>query len=125
MRYNFYVKVFRDGRKIPLMWIDDPYSELYALSQGHLSKSEGVLNEIIETKKVINEEKEVHYFGGSDWCILEVKEKETIVRNGFDEFEPFEVPTSDIIKLMEEWYEFLKLYESGGIPGLIPDITFS
>ena len=36
------------------------------------------------------------------------------------EFEPFQLPMSYFVELLEDWISFLDYYESGKIPGLIP-----
>ena len=38
------------------------------------------------------------------------------------EFEPFQLPMSYFVELLEDWISFLDYYESGKIPGLIPTV---
>ena len=117
MNYNFYVKVLPDGAKFPLIEIEpESLDMLQHLSRGHLSSSEEVKKELSKIDAVMNGETEKYSFGGDDWCILEVHQERTKIINGFDEFEPFEIDTNDIISLLKDWLLFLIKYENNEIP---------
>ena len=106
---NFYIAEYETGEEVPAIRIQNSkYAMLANLSQGHLSESIGVEQEIRKILEVINKEIDSHSFGGDDWCILDVKRKRTMIINGFDEFDPIEVSTEKILKLMTNWLDFLK-----------------
>jgi hypothetical protein len=116
---SFYIAVYQDGKRFPTISINDPkYQMLGNLSQGHLSESRGVIDEINNIQKVVNGELASYSFGGDDWCIINVEKGKSSIISGFDSFEPIEVPTRDILELLERWSGFLVAYESGMIPGL-------
>jgi hypothetical protein len=124
MNYRFYISIDAEGKQSPFMefGIHENYKHLGNLSQGHMSKSEGVRQELDGIQEVLNDKKEVHSFGGDDWCIIDFKKEKSSVINGFDEFEPFEINSNLILKLIEDWYEFLLKWENNEISGIIhPD----
>lgn len=125
MNYDstFYIKVLANGRQFPLMHLEsqslEHFDELSHLARGHMSNSEGVKEELDDIEEVLNGRKEVHSFGGDDWCIVDFKKDKSIISNGFDEFEPFEIDSNIIETLLRDWYSFLLTYEKGEIPGII------
>lgn len=128
MNYHstFYIKVFANGNQYPLMHLESEIkkmiSELEHLARGHMSKSEGVRQELSGIEAVLKGEKELHSFGGDDWCHVDFKKDKSLIINGFDEFEPFEIESDIILNLLTDWYAFLLSYENGEIPGIIhPD----
>lgn len=115
---NFYIKIDEDGNQIPMMEFFPPkYSMLSHLGFGDFSKSnkiEGIIREISDSVK-----KSVEYsFASDDWCIVKIIKDKSIISNGFEEFEEFEIDTSFVIKLLSDWAEFLKKYETKKIPGI-------
>lgn len=117
---SFYIKVFPDGSQYPLMDIEPKSLEmLQHLARGHMSNSEGVCEELIGIDSVLNGNKEMHSFGGDDWCIINFKKNKSTIINGFDEFKPFEIDSHLITNLLRGWYNFLLAYENGEIPGII------
>ncbi len=127
MEYSvtYYIQVYKDGYQIPLMHLESNlitnFRELSHLARGHMSKSEGVMKELEGMELVLKGQKEVHTFGGDDWCVIDFKNDLSTVISGFDEFESFEIDSKVIYKLLQEWHEFLCFYENGEIPGLIPN----
>lgn len=125
MDYNttFYIQVYRDGYQIPLMHLESSsiisFNELSHLARGHMSTSEGVKQELEGIKFVANGKKEVHSFGGDDWCIVDNRKELSTITNFFDEFEPFEIESYLILNLLEDWYIFLLKWENNEIPGII------
>ncbi|MFD2563674.1 hypothetical protein [Aquimarina rubra] len=119
LKVNFYIRVEPNGSQEPLISIQpETYNMLAHIGRGHMYSSDGVKGELEKIGKIIEGEIESYAFGGDDWCILEVKKDKTMITNGFDEFEPLEIDTSHIVKLMEDWLEFLLDYENGNIPGI-------
>ena len=87
-----------------------------------LSNSYQVKKVLEGLNDVLNDLKEVHHFAGDDWCIVSFRKGTSLISNGFDEFEPFEIESKLILKLMEDWYEFLLKWENNEIPGIVhPD----
>lgn len=123
---TFYIQVYGDGYQIPIMHLESSsiigLKELSHLARGHMSKSEGVRQELEGIEAVLNDEKEMHPFGGDDWCNVDFRKGKSTIINGFDEFEPFEIESDIILKLLKDWHAFLLSYENGEIPGIIhPD----
>jgi hypothetical protein len=123
LNYSFYIEVDTNGKQRPFMALG-PIGNAQHL--GHLamglSSSFLVKNTLEGIESVLNKEKEVYDFAGDDWCIVRFKKEKSIIINGFDEFEPFEIESELILKLMGDWYEFLLKWENNEIPGIIhPD----
>lgn len=93
---------------------------LYELGMGRLSKSENVKSEIYKLQEVQKGLLSNYQLSSGDWCVVHVGKNASLITNNFDEFEPIEIPTSEILTLMEDWYEFLLAYETGEIPGIVP-----
>lgn len=114
---HFYIKVESKGSQEALISIQpESFSMLGNLSQGHLSESKGVKEELSGIQLVLKGEKDLHSFGGDDWCLIDLRKNTSIITNGF---EPIEIDTDHIVKLMEDWLQFLLDYENGNIPGII------
>jgi|GEM_PF-2235241 len=120
---TFYIKTLIDGRQYPILnTYPQKYEMLYELGMNQYSKSEGVRDAIQNLNKVISGELVSFELSTGDWCVVDVKRDTSVITNNFDEFEPVEIITSEIIKLMNEWLQFLLTYENGQIPGIIhPD----
>jgi len=118
---TFRIITFRDGEQYPSMHIyPKKYEMLYELGMNQLSKSIGVKIVIENLEKIKSGELREYELSTGDWCVVNVKKDTSIITNNFDEFEPVEISTSEIVQLMEEWYEFLLDYENGEIPNIIP-----
>lgn len=118
--YCFHIKVEKDGRKTPTLRVEKPHAALSALPVGTMGKYEGVVSELGQLNEVIAGKKDLHTITDPPCCIIDVRKVNALVTSGFDEFQPFIVPTSELIRLVEEWRDFLWHYETGHIPGLIP-----
>ena len=118
IKATFYIAVYLDGTQVPTISFSNPYQMLGNLATGHLSQSPGVIEELDLIKQVLEGSLNVHAFGGDDWSIIEVEKDTSFITSGFDLFEPIEIPTSEIYKLMNEWKSFLLSYEKNEIPGL-------
>ena len=117
---NFVIITELNGNQYPAIFIGNKaYEMLGNLARGHMSKSEGVKKELLGIKDVLKGNKEVHSFGGDDWCIVDFKKENSTIINGFDGFEPYEIQSQAILNLLEDWYKFLLVYENGEIPGII------
>lgn len=117
---TFFIKVFKDGRQYPIMSVaPKKYEMLYELGLYNLSKSDGVKEVIKNLDKVRNEEIAQYELSTGDWCVVDVKRDTSTITNSFDEFEPVEIPTSEVVLLMKEWFNSLLEYENGRIPGII------
>lgn len=118
---TFYICTFRDGRQYPVLNVaPKEYSMLYELGMNQLSKSGGVETAIEELRKVINGEANRFELSAGDWCVVDVRKEVSVITNNFDEFEPVELPTFELHKLLQEWHDFLLAYENGEIPGIVP-----
>ncbi len=116
---TFYIKTLIDGRQYPILnTFPKKYEMLYELGMNQYSTSEGVRDAIENLDKVINGESLSFELSTGDWCVVDVKKDTSIITNNFDEFDPVEIPTSVIVKLMNEWFQFLLAYENGEIPGI-------
>lgn len=119
--YAFYIRVDMDGSQTPLMNTGYGYeSHLSNLAIGHMRYSETVFKELTEINKVLNLEKINHFLCYSETICLDVSHADTLVYNNIGDvyFEPFKMPSKEIYELLSKWYEFLKKYENGGIPGI-------
>ncbi|MEZ5038886.1 MAG: hypothetical protein R2828_03315 [Saprospiraceae bacterium] len=116
---TFYICTYRDGRQYPIISVaPKEYEMLYELGMYHLSKSEGVKLAVENLDKVENGELYQYELSAGDWCVVDVKKDKSVITNNFDEFEPIEIPTLEIVKLMKDWFDFLSAYENGEIPGI-------
>ena len=115
---SYGITIQKDGTQRPMMYLGK-YDIIKYFFLDDLSKSSNVLQKIQEIKKNLSVKKITHLVK-EDKCDLMVEGDNSRVSGYFGEFVPFEIPTSEIIRLMEEWYEFLILYERGKIPGIIP-----
>lgn len=116
---TFYICTYRDGRQYPIINVaPKDYEMLYELGMYHLSKSEGVKVAVENLNKVKNGELNQYELSAGDWCVVDVKKDKSVITNNFDEFEPIEIPTSEIVNLMKDWLNFLTAYENGEIPGI-------
>lgn len=95
------------------------------LAIGQMGKSTIVKREIEEIKKVTGLQKEKHFLGYSESLSLDVEREETLVYDSLGNvfFDPYQVPTIDVLDLLERWHDFLLIYESGGIPGLTNSLS--
>ena len=121
LNYEFAIEVLANGKQRPFMklGINPNFKHLGNLAMGHLSQSYGVKRDLVELEKVNNGELDKHTFAGDDWCIVIYKRETSTIANGFDEFEPFEMKSSEIHRFLSDWYNFLSKYENGEIPGII------
>lgn len=116
---SYFLRVYQDGRQVPSMEFPvGKYADLSHLANGHLLSAENVKKELEEIHFVLQGKKDMHSFGGDEWCILDVHSLNTMVSCGLEEFEPYEVLTSEIVNVMQGWYDFLSAYENFQIPGL-------
>jgi hypothetical protein len=123
LNYEFYIEVSAEGAQRPFMMIGPigATQHLGNLALG-LSSSYLVKKELEGIEKVLTNAKEVHHFAGDDWCIVSFKRSKSLVSNGFDAFEPFEIESKLILELVRDWHEFLLKWENNEIPGIIhPD----
>ncbi|MEY8779623.1 hypothetical protein AB9K32_04310 [Allomuricauda sp. XS_ASV26] len=115
---SFYIRVDEKGNQYPMMEFFPPkYSMLAHLGFEEFSKSDKIKYVLKEINKAIKR-KQKYSFASDDWCIVEVLGEKCIIRNGFEEFEPFEVDTSFMLNLLNDWMNFLIKYESKQIPGI-------
>ena len=120
---TFYICTYRDGRQYPIMRIHPKkYEMLYELAFEGLSTSVGVKKAIEQINLVQRGEIPTYLLSGGDLCIVEVNFETSLIRSGFDLFDPLAISTIEIESLMNEWYDFLIAYESGNIPGIKPPI---
>jgi hypothetical protein len=116
---TFYICTYRDGRQYPIINVaPKDYDMLYELGMYQLSKSEGVKVAVENLNKVKNGELNQYELSAGDWCVVDVKKDKSVITNNFDEFEPIEIPTSEIVNLMKDWLDFLTAYENGEILGI-------
>lgn len=119
MTYGFMLCVYRDGTRIPAMKVmPDKYRPLAELGMHRLSVASNVEAEVARLVAVVAGDGDAYELSTYDWCIVDVGPEVSVVRNGFDEFEPFEMPTAEILKLLRDWADFLRAYERGEIPGI-------
>ncbi len=121
LNYRFYILCDIKGIQEPTMKFGPEKNHIHLehLSFGHLSKSEGVQNELKKIRLVLDGLMEIHSFGGDEWCIVDFKKENSTISNFFDEFEPFKIESALILKLLEDWYAFLVKWENNEIPGII------
>ena len=72
-----------------------------------------VLDDIGNIKAVMAGDQEKHFIG-DEWCNLDIYKEKTDVwcwwegDEEADYFDPYELPTTEILRLMEEWAAFLQ-----------------
>ena len=115
---SFSIQIVKNGEQYPSIHISpekyDVIKYVFRRKYCHLE----AVNELIQKIKCLTNDS--IKLEAEDKCELIINRDITYISGFFDEFEPFEVPTSEILTLVEEWYEFLKDYEEGKIPGIIP-----
>ncbi len=115
---SFSIQVVKNGEQFPSIHISpEKYDVIKYVFFRKYSTSKYVY-ELMQKIKL--QSYDTIHLEAEDKCELRIKPDITYVSGFFDEFEPFEMPTSEILTLVEEWYEFLKNYEEGKIPGIIP-----
>ncbi len=119
--YAFYIEVDVNGKQRPFITFShgENYKHLGNLAFGRMSKSVRIKEILSEIGNVLTDEKEEYQFAGDDWCIVNFKKDKSTITNGvFDSFEPFEMDSNLILRLMQDWYKFLLTWENGEIPGI-------
>lgn len=116
---SYSIAVQRNGDQIPLIHIGPGKYDIikYAFYPKY-SKSINIYGLLQNIKNLSHDFIRIE---AEDKCELIIKKETTEVSGYFNEFEAFEIPTSELIKLVEEWYQFLIYYEEGNIPGIIPE----
>lgn len=121
MARSYKLVVTKDGDQIPVMNLApakfDPISYVFCRNLAKAGFIHVFLNKI---RNLVNDSDFIR-IEAEDKCELIIKKETTEVSGYFNEFEAFEIPTSELIKLVEEWYQFLIYYEEGNIPGIIPE----
>jgi hypothetical protein len=116
---SFYVVVHPDGYQYPVMHLGQKYENISSVFIRNLSNANNI-QLLLSKIRGLTPSGESIKLEAEDKCELLIKLDITYVSGYFNEFEAFEIPTSELIKLIEEWYDFLKYYEEGKIPGIIP-----
>lgn len=62
---------------------------------------------LLDIDKVKTGEIDKCSFGGSDYCIIDVFREKSVVMYDFGESET-EIPTDDLVKLLQDWSLYLK-----------------
>jgi hypothetical protein len=116
---TFCVSVYRDGsRDLSMNFFPREYDPLSSLALDDFRKPNSVTEVINQIKSVIEGKAKQVFISNTDWCIITVGIIESTVVNGFDEFPPFSIPTTELLLLFEEWLDFILAYENNEIPGL-------
>lgn len=116
---SYSIAVQRNGDQIPLIHIGPAeYEVIKYVFYRKYSKSKDVYEILQIIKNLLDDS---FRMDAEDKCELLIQREFTEVSGYFEEFEAFVIPTSELIKLVEEWYQFLKYYEEGNIPGIIPE----
>ena len=101
LNYQFSI----DPENWPLITIGPPYQMLSDLALCNPDYT----TEIIDSIKFVMEGKMQKYsFGGSDFCLIDVYDQDSKIFYDFGESE-ITVPTTDLLKLMVDWKDFLKI----------------
>lgn len=117
--YYFYVMVLRDGKQLPWIKIHNTGASeiLEKLSTLELRKS----NKVKELINKITDSTEKFCFYHLT-LTLEIDKDETTIFEDSADSVPYKIKTNKLKKLLNGWFEFLLVYENGGIPGIIhPD----
>ena len=96
----------KDSCSEPCIIIDNDPNYLSNLGAQYLTESSNVKKELENIKDVISNRKDSYEFG-SEWCSLEVKKNTTTIYSNYDIFEPYDLPTLEISKLLTDWHDFL------------------
>lgn len=91
------------------------YSMLSHLGLGDFAQPTKIKDIIIQINKAVKGSYE-YSFASDDWCIVKILGNKSTVSNGFNEFESFELKTSFVVNLLEDWLKFLMKYERNEIP---------
>lgn len=110
MKYNFNAKEIL-GEIIYIIDVEPPYQMLYDLSSGFLQTSVGVEDVIKNIGEVVSGKADLYSFGGSDYCIIDVRKDTSSVQYDFGENET-QVSTNEILELLNDWLGFLKKHNA-------------
>lgn len=117
---SYKLVVLKNGVQVPVIdIISVKYDPIGYVFSRDLAKSNNIFD-LLEKIGKIEDELSFIRLEAEDKCEIIIEKENTKVSGYFGEFEPFEIPTEELIKLVEEWYEFLMYYEDGKIPGIIP-----
>jgi hypothetical protein len=107
LNYKILTKEISD-EKIPVIEAEEPFRIIGDLSFGHLANMENVNVELLRINKVVNGEKELYKFGGVEACLLIVGKETTDVIDVFEEKSVGNIPTEEIVKLLNDWKAHLE-----------------
>jgi hypothetical protein len=101
------------------MKIEPPeYSKLsLILAGGHYCGIDLVSEAISELNNVISG-KIASFMFASEYVTIEAKQEVTQITINYDDYQIFDLPTSEILTLMQDWLHFLNCYYNNDIPGL-------
>lgn len=117
---SYCIVVFKNGDQLPIMNIaPNKYDPIKYVFHRDLTNSSSVFDKISIINNLTPETEPV-ILTAEDKCDIIINHDNALVKGYFDEFEDFDIPTKELLKLFEEWHEFLKAYEMGEIPGIIP-----
>jgi len=84
-----------------------PWDTLESMDSGSMQSSEYVSRMLSEIQKVLNGQKAIHNFGGSDALLLRVTASDTEFVNLLTDENYGKVPTLEVVKLLTDWRDFL------------------
>ena len=97
----------------PMIFVKNKtYDDLYHIAYAS-NRLVSVLDDIGNIKAVMAGDQEKHFIG-DEWCNLDIYKEKTDVwcwwegDEEADYFDPYELPTTEILRLMEEWAAFLQ-----------------
>ena len=121
IHYYDYIMVLGDGKQIPWIKIhnDDSYRLIEKIGTSKFRDLSNLENLLEKLKSVEDEKKEYVYHGNLE---LLISTDSTFILEDTTDALNCTVATSKLIEIIEGWYNFLKSYEDGEIPGIIhPD----
>lgn len=117
---SYKLVILRSGDQVPVINVAPvKYDPICHVFSRNLAKSKNVYT-LLNQVKSLNDKSEPIKIEAEDKCEIMIQKENTLVNGFFDEFQSFEIPTIELLKLIEEWYQFLKFYEEGNIPYVIP-----
>jgi hypothetical protein len=115
---TFFIAVYKDGRRLPWLFMHQTqYKALESIPFMGYYKSESVKRAVHEIKEVVSGSKETMIIE-EEWCSIKIEKDETTIEDDRIELSRFTIPSVEMLRLMEEWLDFLNAYENGEIPGL-------
>jgi hypothetical protein len=127
LRCEFYIVIELLGTQTPMIKVEpQEFRWLSNIGIVQMGRSQTVRLELEKIQKVLDGEEVEYFFAYQEPLYINFCKQDSNVHDGMGMFEPFIMPTIEIVTLLNDWLAFLLAYENGEIPGIIyrPNTTY-